>query len=285
MHASGGPMKRFSSFILILTILFGGFIFQNCAGTKGGGDESTASSNDEDLEDIEALLGISSEEPEETTPQQSSSQSQDEKLSLLDSEADRNQQQTDESLSPAEKRRFEDQIRSLKNQLQQKDREINRLRDQLQAQESEIQQSAQSSKNSDGSAFSASGLSNISMAEYESRYDQGRQLFESRNYREAIEVFEALISASATHSLADNAQFWIGECHYGLRQYEAAILDFEKVFTFPNSNKHDDAQFKLGVCYLRKGDRQKAVEEFNRLRNDYPDSEFISRIDPILAQF
>jgi len=77
----------------------------------------------------------------------------------------------------------------------------------------------------------------------------------------------------------DNAQYWIGECHYAMRQYEKAIMDFEKVFTFPKSNKLDDAQFKLGLCYIRKGENQKAREEFQRLLDVYPKSEYLGRAE------
>ena len=74
--------------------------------------------------------------------------------------------------------------------------------------------------------------------------------------------------------LSDNCQYWIGESYYGLRNYNQAIAEFEKVFSFANSNKIDDAQLKLGVCYLRLGDKAQARNEFDRLLSAYPSSEY-----------
>ena len=66
-------------------------------------------------------------------------------------------------------------------------------------------------------------------------------------------------------------------------QYKKAIIDFEKVFTFPKSNKNPDAQFKLGVCYVRLGDSAKAREEFQRLIDVYPESSYVGRAQDHLA--
>ncbi len=274
-------MKSNSLLKLITVSLISGLLLFGCAGTKGGGESEQTSGQDEDLEDIEALLGIKSEEQQ---GEQTSKQESGEKLNLLDSEMDR-QQDDDASLTPAKEREYKNKIDNLQSQLDRKNEEIQRLRSQLNQKESEIQELARQPKQSSGQTSFAGGFGEVSGSEYEQRYNEGRQLFESRNYESAIEAFQSLLSSSASHKLSDNAQYWVGECHYMMDQYDAAILDFEKVFTFTNSNKKDDAQFKLGLCYLRKGERQKAIEEFDRLRADYPESEYINRIDPILAQF
>ena len=97
-------------------------------------------------------------------------------------------------------------------------------------------------------------------------------------------MFESLLASSSTNKLSDNAQYWIGESHYALKRYDEAIIDFEKVLTFPNSNKKPDAQYKLGLCYLRKGDNQKAAEELNRLRELYPNSPYSARAAELLSK-
>jgi tol-pal system protein YbgF len=112
---------------------------------------------------------------------------------------------------------------------------------------------------------------------YQQRYDRARALYESRHYKEAVQEFEALLSTDSNHKLADNCQYWIGECYYGMRAYNQAIIEFEKVFTFADSDKNDDAQLKLGLCYTRTGNVGKAKLEFQKLLDNYPDSEFVSR--------
>ena len=119
--------------------------------------------------------------------------------------------------------------------------------------------------------------------EYQMRYQEGLDLFHARNYIQAVDVFESLIASDANNSLSDNAQYWIGESHYALGQYKKAVIDFEKVFTFPKSNKNPDAQFKLGLCYIRLGDSAKAGEEFQRLIDVYPESDYAGRAQDHLA--
>jgi len=112
---------------------------------------------------------------------------------------------------------------------------------------------------------------------FQERYDRARALYESRRYKEAIQEFAALLSTDSSHKLADNCQYWIGECYYGMRAYNQAIIEFEKIFTFNDSDKNDDAQLKLGLCYTRIGNVEKAKAEFQKLVDTYPESEFISR--------
>ena len=100
-------------------------------------------------------------------------------------------------------------------------------------------------------------------------------LFNLANYSDAKNIFEKLLRSNPDSELADNTQFWIGECYYGESEYERAILEFEKVFTFPNNNKMEAAQLKLGFCYLRLNNKKRAKDEFSRLVELYPGSEYL----------
>jgi tol-pal system protein YbgF len=114
----------------------------------------------------------------------------------------------------------------------------------------------------------------MSESEYQAAYQQAYNLYQNRNYERAMSAFTRVIQARPNGDLSDNAQYWIGECYYALQNYTRAIVEFEKVFTFTESNKDDDAQLKLGLCYLNLGQRQKAREEFRRLVDFYPTSEY-----------
>lgn len=275
-----------STMIMFLSLFF----VLNCAGTREEYDDpafTEESSSDQDLEDIEALLGISTDESAAQSTQQTQTtpekDNEGEQLDLLSTEDNlRDQQQA--ALTPDEERKYERKIENLEQQLSRKDQRISELQSTIKRQDSEIQRlsSGASDVTRSVSPFSDAGA-DVTLREYQAQYDRGRAAFESRNYNEAISIFQAMLAASTTHQLSDNAQYWIGECHYALRQYDAAIIDFEKVFTFVNSNKKDDAQFKLGLCYMRKGDRTKAREEFERLQADYPDSEFLPKADELMA--
>ncbi len=55
-------------------------------------------------------------------------------------------------------------------------------------------------------------------------YDAALSLYREENYEQASEDFKKFLNLYPKSDLADNAQFWIGECHMALKQYEQAIL-------------------------------------------------------------
>ncbi|MBC8491236.1 MAG: tetratricopeptide repeat protein [Candidatus Marinimicrobia bacterium] len=114
-----------------------------------------------------------------------------------------------------------------------------------------------------------------STGSYRDRYRQALTFYQNAQNQESIELFRQLLSEDKKNELADNAQYWIGECYYSMKQYRRAIVEFEKVFAFKNTNKDDDAQFKLGLCYAALGEREKAIDELQRLIDYYPQSEYV----------
>lgn len=111
---------------------------------------------------------------------------------------------------------------------------------------------------------------------YEQRYDEARRTYNARDYRNAIQQFNGLLAEDMNHSLSDNCQYWIGESYYGMGNYQQAIVAFEKVFTFPKSNKFADAQLKLGLSYMRLNNSSRAAEAFEKLIQNYPTSSYVT---------
>ena len=107
-------------------------------------------------------------------------------------------------------------------------------------------------------------------------YHAARQQFENFDYTGAIESFERLLAEYPNHSMADNCQYWIGECYYGLKQYQKAILEFQKVFAYAQADKHDDAQLMIGLCYVKLGQPDRARAEFETFLNTYAGSEYVN---------
>lgn len=218
-----------------------------------GEEEMTTSDRESEEAEVLRLLGITPEEDVQKESQISSVQ---------------------QDVSPGS---LQEEVSQLKEDLAEKDSEISTLRSELTAKESKISDLESRLKSTDRRAIfpTRSGQLLKPSAEFRSRYQYALNQFNARNYQEALSVFTELLSRDANNSLSDNCQYWIGECYYGLLNYNQAISEFEKVFSFPNSNKSDDAQLKLGICYLKLGDRQQARAEFERLLSNYPDSEYV----------
>lgn len=188
------------------------------------------------------------------------------------------------SSSPAQNGNLANTAEDLKDELLQKDQEINELRSRLTEKEVEIGALESQISSSGPEPSSSRPAQKLTFSEFQSRYNQGLSQFNSRRYQDALDTFSGLLSSDAMNSLSDNCQYWIGECYYGMQNWEEAIASFEKVFSFPNSNKSDDAQLKLGLCYLQMGDKIQAKHEFDRLLSIYPDSEYKAKAQKIIAK-
>jgi len=125
----------------------------------------------------------------------------------------------------------------------------------------------------------ALALSNGSATEYELSYQDALNEVYNHNYEQAIARFRSLLKLDDKNKLADNCQYWIGECYYALKKYEVAIAEFEKVFAFEDNNKADDAQFMIGQSYLRMGQTELAQIELNNLLTFYSNSEYVARAE------
>lgn len=107
-----------------------------------------------------------------------------------------------------------------------------------------------------------------------SLYRVGRENYDARQYDRAIAQFTQLLETAPEDELADNAQFWIGECYWGLGKYRQALTAFAKVFAYAKTEKADDAQFKSARCHLALEEPDKARAAFQKLLDEYPESEY-----------
>ncbi len=118
---------------------------------------------------------------------------------------------------------------------------------------------------------------------YKQHYIDALSLYQNGDYMGAIDDFEMLIRNDTRNDLADNAQYWIGECYYALDEYPRAIEAFRKVLNYADSNKADAAQFKIGYSYLNSGDKARYYNELERLLDMFPDSSYREKVKQILA--
>ncbi len=119
-------------------------------------------------------------------------------------------------------------------------------------------------------------------ADYRMAYNDALNKYFNNSYLESIQDFRLLIEREPYGAYADNAQYWIGECYYSLEDFESAITEFKKVFTFPENNKSDHALFKIALSYQQLGRYLKARENMNRFILDYPESELVSQAHDFL---
>ena len=125
----------------------------------------------------------------------------------------------------------------------------------------------------------------ITDEEYTAKYKKSHSQYQNAEWNLSLNGFNYLIQVDSNHDLADNCQYWIGEVYYALNDYRRSIKEFEKVFSFAGTNKLDDAQFKMGLCYINIGQNERAKQEFSTLLEFYPDSEYYKRAQDYLKQY
>jgi tol-pal system protein YbgF len=130
---------------------------------------------------------------------------------------------------------------------------------------------------------SAAASALTSNTEYDS-YQSALRVFNGRNYDKALQLFSDVIKRFPTGAYTDNCWYWSGECWYAQNDYAKAISQFNRVFDFKNSSKGDDAQLKIGMCYMKMGQSALAKSEFKKLVDRYPASEYVPRAQKYLSE-
>jgi tol-pal system protein YbgF len=117
------------------------------------------------------------------------------------------------------------------------------------------------------------GTQNLS-AETSALYKKGFDLMTAGQYADARAAFAEFIAKYPQSDLADNAQYWIGECYYSQKDFKEAAGAFKAVSEhFPFGNKVPDALYKEALCERQLGDEDAAKGTLGKLQEQFPDSE------------
>ncbi len=100
-------------------------------------------------------------------------------------------------------------------------------------------------------------------SEYGLAYQDALDDFYVRRFDSAVRKFQVLLQSNDKNELADNCQYWIGECYFAMGRYYEAIAEFQKVYAFAKSNKTPDAQLMIGLAFLKNGEKDMARAELN----------------------
>ena len=94
------------------------------------------------------------------------------------------------------------------------------------------------------------------------------------NFDIASSGFEQFLKLFPDHPSADNALYWIGECHLGLKQLEPAVRTFARLIKeYPDSDKVQSAYLKEGFILIDRGKQSEGIRKLRELITKYPISE------------
>ena len=108
-------------------------------------------------------------------------------------------------------------------------------------------------------------------------YDAAFLLLKNAQYNASREGFEQFLEKFPNDTLADNAQYWIGELYSVQKQYREALVAFNQVLTrWPTSAKVPPSLLKIGYAFYELGDMAHARASLTKLITDYPDSSAVA---------
>lgn len=143
--------------------------------------------------------------------------------------------------------------------------------------EASIAAREQSAKAAEAAVPAKRSLEGVTAPEDMRVYESAVVMVKKGKFSEAVPKFESLLKLSVKEDYAPNCHHWLGLALFGLKEYKAALEQFNGVFAFKFSNKKDDAQLMIAQCYEKMGELKQAKAEYQKLVKTYPASEFVKR--------
>jgi tol-pal system protein YbgF len=102
-------------------------------------------------------------------------------------------------------------------------------------------------------------------------YRKAFEALRAGKHEEAAQGFKEFLRAFPASDLADNSQYWLGECYYDRKDFTQAVREFRRVVErYPNGNKVPDALLKVGFSYLALGSAEAGKQTLTQLQRSYP---------------
>ena len=116
-------------------------------------------------------------------------------------------------------------------------------------------------------------------------YERLLALFRDGDLDGARQGFAVFLRDYPNSDLSPNARYWLGESHYGKKDYRQAIDSYDRVeLDFPRSEKVPAAMLKKGYAYLAMKDKKRASSAFKQVVTLYPRSPEAGKASDKLSQ-
>ncbi|MDX2021106.1 MAG: tol-pal system protein YbgF [Deltaproteobacteria bacterium] len=102
-------------------------------------------------------------------------------------------------------------------------------------------------------------------------YKQSLDHLKASRHADAAAGFREFLRRFPQHDYADNAQYWLAECYYDLKDFVTAVREFRRVVdVYPQGNKVPDALLKAGLGYLLLGNEAAGRGTLTELQKSFP---------------
>lgn len=139
----------------------------------------------------------------------------------------------------------------------------------------ELSASAAATAPAAGSTVPASAASTavpaVAASADQAAYQQNFDLLKQGRYEAAISGFTNFIQQYPQSPLVPNAEFWMGEAHYQMNDFQGALVNYQAVLQgYPDSNKAPDALLKIGYSQYAMQNYAAARKTLESVLKQYP---------------
>lgn len=104
-------------------------------------------------------------------------------------------------------------------------------------------------------------------------FQSARAQYTQGKFEQALRGFQDLLDQYPNSSLADDAQYMIGESYYNLKEYVDAVAEYDKVIKrYPDSDNIPGARLKKAFALFALGKKGQGVVELQQIVARYPNS-------------
>lgn len=108
----------------------------------------------------------------------------------------------------------------------------------------------------------------------EALYNTAYTDFNKGNYALAISGFEEYVERFPDSALADNAAYWIGECHFSQGNFDETIRAFDRMLQgYPESDKAAAGNLKKALAYLEQNQISQSIVQLYHVVSTYGGSD------------
>lgn len=175
---------------------------------------------------------------------------------------------------------LESELARLRNQVEVQGNEMQRLQTRLRSVTEDLDRRVQSLESGSGKAgpvgTAPPGTSTPPVATSggdQKAYNAAFSIMKQGDYTRAASSFRQFLQTYPNSPLGGNAQYWIAESSYLVRNYDQALAEFEKVIrNHANSRKVPDAMLKTGYCQYELKNYAKARDILTEVVQRYPET-------------
>lgn len=125
-----------------------------------------------------------------------------------------------------------------------------------------------------GSETASTPTSGSAMPDPQLLYNTAYADYSKGNYALAVSGFQEYQEKFPDSATADNALYWVGECHFSQGSFPEAIDAFDTLLEdYPKSDKAAGANLKKALAYLEQSKIGQAIIQLRYVVSNYPGSD------------